>query len=224
MHCRGSPAEDPTTRSRYNETQNAVAVELLVALFGQNIITKSDQAVVITPYRGNLGYLQTALNTASHPLCAGVEVNTTDSIKGREAPVVIFVTVVPAATGPCFVGDYHRICVGLTRHKSALFVVGDLCTAKPGELGPKGQLEEGVVVESGAASTKSSFFRMTEWFREKSRFVAVAPRGRPADDVTAMLANLARRGGAGGRGRGGASSGRGGGRGGGRGNAPRGNY
>lgn len=51
MHCRGSPAEDPTTKSRYNETQNAVAVELLVALFEQKIITKSDQAVVITPYR-----------------------------------------------------------------------------------------------------------------------------------------------------------------------------
>ncbi|KAH6614653.1 AAA domain-containing protein [Chaetomium sp. MPI-SDFR-AT-0129] len=204
MHCPGSPAEDPTTKSRYNETQNAVAVELLVALFEQNIITKSDQVTVITPYRGNLAHLQTALKTASHPLCAGVEVNTTDSIQGREAPVVIFVTVVSAVT------DYHRLCVGLTRHKSALFVVGDLATAKAGGSGPKGHLEEGVVVESNAAAnTRSSFFRMTEWFRAKSRFVAVAPRGQPAEDVTTMLANLAQGGGAGGRG-GGRGRGRGG--------------
>jgi len=95
---------------------------------------KGRDIVVVTPYRGALESIQSALAASSlPPECKNVEVNTTDSFRGREGSIVVFVLVVNASTGPPFVADAHRVCVGLTRHKAALVVVGDINTVSKGK-------------------------------------------------------------------------------------------
>lgn len=61
--------------------------------------------------------------------CKNVTVNTAESFQGREGNIVLFVLSVHEETGPLFLADPHRICVGLTRHRPALIVVGDIETA-----------------------------------------------------------------------------------------------
>jgi len=154
--------QDDDTRSRYNLGQNRVAVALVEALLTANLGLTSSDVVVVTPYRANLHQLQKKLNAHDNAACRDVAVNTADSLQGREAMVVIFVLCVTAETGPCFVADQHRICVGATRQIGALFVVGDLRTL-PGRAykDPK----------------KEIFCRFLEYFRRTKRVVELDSSG-----------------------------------------------
>ncbi|KAK4031849.1 AAA domain-containing protein [Parachaetomium inaequale] len=124
FHCNGAQClVDEAVGSRYNDRHNGLVVKLVLGLRGLGV--KASDIVVITPYWANLGRLEMALK-AGH--CRVVVVSTTDAFQGQEGLVVIFDLVVNRATGPLFVQDPHRICVGATRHVGALFVVGDINT------------------------------------------------------------------------------------------------
>ncbi|KAK3934634.1 hypothetical protein QBC46DRAFT_426539 [Diplogelasinospora grovesii] len=85
--------------------------------------------VIVTPYQGNLEQLEAALRSPDRqPERAQVKFNTTDSFRAREGLIVIFILVITAAMGPLLVAGPHRICVGLIRHKGALFIVGGITT------------------------------------------------------------------------------------------------
>jgi len=130
--CVGSKClQDEEAKSRYNPQQNAAAVRLVEGLLRANLGLKGSDVIIITPYRANFDRLQTAFSQHPLPVCRDVVINTTDSFQGREGMVVVFVLGVTEETGPLFVADHHRICVGITRQIGALFVVGDINTLRP---------------------------------------------------------------------------------------------
>jgi len=134
---------------------------------------KGSDFVVVTPYRASLDQIQLALQDSKLPAeCKNVEVSTTDSFQGGEGTIVIFVLTVNAGTGPQFVAgmipifplkavglltfwtDPHRVCLGITRHKAALVVVGDIDTV---------------------AKSKSAFGDLLRWFSSHKRVASVMP-------------------------------------------------
>jgi len=161
FHCPESECrQDEDGGSRYNEGQNRTAVAIVEGLLGAKLGLKGCDVVVITPYSANFTRLQKAFSTHASPACREVVVNTTDSFQGREGMVVVFVLCVTSKTGPLFVADQHRICVGVTRQVGALFVVGDLDT-----------------LAHGAGTTKDPrkeiFRRFLHYFRQNKRVVRI---------------------------------------------------
>lgn len=117
-------------RSRYNSGQNSVAVKLVEDLLQANLGLRpaSDDIVIITPYRENVRLLRETLEKHRLASCRTISVNTADSFQGRERQVVVFAMCVAWKTGALFVAQSRRLCVGLTRHQMALFIVGDIRT------------------------------------------------------------------------------------------------
>lgn len=125
FHCHGSKCQvDKSAGSRYNDTQNGLVIKLVRGLLDLGV--NAADIVVITPYRANLARLELALVSSG----CNVTVNTADSFQGREGLVVVLCLVVDRHSGPQFVADPHRICVATTRHVGAVFVVGDINSAK----------------------------------------------------------------------------------------------
>ncbi|KAK3360832.1 P-loop containing nucleoside triphosphate hydrolase protein [Lasiosphaeria ovina] len=182
FHCPGVGEQDTTTSSMFNAGQISLAVSLAAGLIKAAIV-KGQDIVAITPYRSNLARLQAALAAHEQPGCSDVVVNTTDSFQGREGILVILVLCVTRATGVRFVGDANRICVGLTRHQCALFVVGDINTVPPTSASADRQkalrverLEEGE--DGGRVRVKNLVFsKMLDYFRNKNRVVHVSEDG-----------------------------------------------
>ena len=87
-------------------------------------ITPND-IIMITPYRGNLECLESIRKVKSkdNPDIANIPINATDSFQGREGYVIILVLGVNQSSGPRFVANKNRLCVGTTRHVGALCLV-----------------------------------------------------------------------------------------------------
>ncbi|KAK5663749.1 hypothetical protein OQA88_4180 [Cercophora sp. LCS_1] len=116
-------------------TKSNLAVLFVDKILHGSIGVKPEDIAIITPYKENLEELRRILGEerdGAYPGRKDDNVNTTDSFQGQEDLVVIFVLVFNETAGPQFVADSHRLCVGDTRHKYALFVVGDIQT-KPKE-------------------------------------------------------------------------------------------
>ncbi|RBR25011.1 uncharacterized protein FIESC28_02281 [Fusarium coffeatum] len=113
----------------YNQGQCDKAFEGAIALISDTEITPND-IVMITPYRGNLECLESIRNAKAKgiPDIANIPINTTDSFQGRSGYVVILVLGVNQSSGPRFVANKNRLCVGTTRHVGALFVFGEVDT------------------------------------------------------------------------------------------------
>jgi len=84
---------------------------------------RPEALAVITPYRGQVALLQTALEGT------GVEVDTVDAFQGREAEVVLVSCVRSNPEGRLgFLTDLRRMNVALSRARRHLFLVGDSAT------------------------------------------------------------------------------------------------
>ncbi|KAK0663934.1 P-loop containing nucleoside triphosphate hydrolase protein [Cercophora samala] len=198
VSCPGECTVD-TSKSLFNLDQIKVTLYMLDALFhringphGKGPLTGKD-IVVVTPYRGSLVRMQRALSHAvtlgRHSELARVEVNSTDSFQGREADIVVFLTVVNQQSSPKFVSDSHRLCVGLTWHKHALIVVGDINTVpindkqvvKGGKVDGKveklGDTGDGGQEVTGGVNRRAGFRRMLEWYRDNGRVAALTETG-----------------------------------------------
>jgi hypothetical protein len=188
-----------TSRSKYNPVQNRNVIKLVKDL-SKDVKIAAKDIVVITPYRANIKDLRASLDSNGFK---DVVLNTTDSFQGQEALVIIFVLCVTQETGPCFVADYHRICVGLTRHVDFLFVVGDIKTVSSDRVYKNEMLkdDDGTQVKV----TGDAFARMLKFFHEHHRVYSVSPQG---DVTTTRVPSTAA--GSGGGGRGGSAGGRGG--------------
>jgi superfamily I DNA and/or RNA helicase len=85
-----------------------------------------------------------------------VPVDTADWIQGKEAFVAVFNMTVTAKHRLLFVQDPQRICVGITRHVGALFIVGDINSVTDRHV----RVEELVVSDDGQSlSGKKTMFR-----------------------------------------------------------------
>jgi len=179
-----APCKQPEgVRSRYNLGQNSIAIELVEDLLQANLGLRpaSDDIVIITPYRENVRLLREELE--KHPLatCRTVSVNTADSFQGREGQVVVFVMCVSAGTGALFVAQPHRLCVGLTRHQMALFIVGDIHTKRDGPHQGNGRFWQG---EWDDRFEKNTFEDILGYFRTTGRVVDLKDRRTPDSDTS----------------------------------------
>ncbi|KAK3293556.1 P-loop containing nucleoside triphosphate hydrolase protein [Chaetomium fimeti] len=197
FHCHGSRCEvDKAMVSRYNEGQNGLVVKLVRGLVGLGVTTSD--IVVITPYRANLKRLEMALQAAG----CDVAVSTTDSSQGREALVVVLALVVDRTTGPLFVADSHRICVATTRHVGALFVVGDINSARD----TKDRVEEAVRSDEGQhlLLNRTAYRKFMQYFKDNRRVVEYFGPGtepdQPPREASAGAGGAGARGGRGGQG------------------------
>ncbi|KAK1833597.1 hypothetical protein QBC39DRAFT_380460 [Podospora conica] len=155
-------------------------VSMLVAGLG----LKGSDFVVVTPYRAGRDQIQLALQDSNLPdECRSVKVDTIDSFQGGESTIVIFVLIVNAETGAQFVADPHRVCVGITRHKAALLVVGDIDTASGWTNRTHRGRGDGGQETNAAMSKKSAFGDLLDWFVSKRRMARVS---RPEDLAPAV--------------------------------------
>jgi ATP-dependent RNA/DNA helicase IGHMBP2 len=84
---------------------------------------RPEALAIITPYRGQVALLQTALEGMD------VEVDTVDAFQGREADAVLVSCVRSNPDGRLgFLTDLRRMNVALSRARRHLFVVGDSAT------------------------------------------------------------------------------------------------
>ncbi|KAK4031219.1 P-loop containing nucleoside triphosphate hydrolase protein [Parachaetomium inaequale] len=158
IHCGNSRClVDEAAGSRYNDRQNGLVVNLVQGLLELGV--ESSDIAVITPYRSNLARLEQALKHKD------VAVNTTDSFPGGQASVIIFALVVDQTSGPLFVQDTHRLCVGITSHVDALFVVGDINTV--GNLRAKGA--------NALSGRNTVFYGLLRYFVDNQRVVYGTP-------------------------------------------------
>ncbi len=131
----------------------------LVATLHKTLGIKQIDIVIITPYKANIAALRRNFDGQRFN---GVDINSTDSFHGREASIVILVLVVNEVTGRKFVGNLYRICVGLTKHRDFLFVVGNVRT-----LWSTFRSEPGLAFE-----------RMFEYFVKTRRAYSTTPNGK----------------------------------------------
>ncbi|KAF7536036.1 hypothetical protein G7054_g4913 [Neopestalotiopsis clavispora] len=124
LECEGKCVTDENG-SRWNDKQNEVAVDLVRDMLNENEgVIAPENVVVITPYDANLWRLRKAIRRGVKN-GDRVIASTIDAFQGQEGQVVVLVLAVNQKSGPGFMVTKSRICLSITRHTSALFVVGD---------------------------------------------------------------------------------------------------
>ncbi|KAM0186963.1 hypothetical protein ACHAPI_011470 [Fusarium lateritium] len=133
VHCKGSRVfTDPRTMSKKSPDQAKVALDLLVELVQAKQIDVT-RVVCIAPYAANVGLINKALKAKEYQALAGMqEASTVDSFQGQENDLAVLImgTAHPRP-GPGFTSNPKRLNVMLSRHKSALVIVGDINVAQP---------------------------------------------------------------------------------------------
>ena len=137
-----SSTEDTGRKSKANEGQaklcHSICTKLLAAPTSSSSSASSSppssdqgcpyQIAVLTPYTRQVEMLRTLL-----PSTAGITVSSIDGFQGREADVVIFVTVRCNVHGEIgFLTDLRRLNVVMTRAKVGCIVIGDRATLTGG--------------------------------------------------------------------------------------------
>ncbi|KAL9108897.1 MAG: hypothetical protein Q9227_006428 [Pyrenula ochraceoflavens] len=133
-----------STRDSHNSLVNQREAEVVMQLY-HRLVTDcagykfSGKIGVITPYKGQLKYLQREFSRRyGESILSAVEFNTTDAFQGRESEIIIFSCVRSRTEGAKpegigFLKDIRRMNVGLTRAKSSLWVLGDANALARGE-------------------------------------------------------------------------------------------
>jgi regulator of nonsense transcripts 1 len=123
-----SEPEDLGSKSKSNRGQ-----ALLCQVVCKMLCTAPDTAqsplkqslVVLTPYTRQITLLE--------KLLSGIEVSSIDGFQGREADVIVFVTVrCNQRKEMGFLKDMRRLNVAATRARAALIVIGDATTLAEG--------------------------------------------------------------------------------------------
>ncbi|CAH0015243.1 unnamed protein product [Clonostachys rhizophaga] len=129
IHCRGSKRERPKGRysmSSQNTDQNTAALQFLAG-FVKASQTDPARICIITPYKANVHAIEKMRKSSDYDLLAGMPpAATVDSFQGREGDVVVAIMVSTEKSGPGFMRCENRLNVLLSRHRSALVIVGDI--------------------------------------------------------------------------------------------------
>lgn len=124
-----SESEDVGQKSKSNQAQANICYEICKKLQGLPAPPAGEEAVerppvsiaVLTPYTRQAELLRR--------MVSGVEISSIDGFQGREADIVIYVTVRCNAHYELgFLKDMRRLNVALTRAKTGLIVIGDKIT------------------------------------------------------------------------------------------------
>ncbi|CAG9982658.1 unnamed protein product [Clonostachys byssicola] len=132
IHCRGSGRERPKGRyamSSQNTDQNTAALQFLVG-FVKASQTNPARICLITPYKANVHAIEKMRKSSDYEVLTGLPpAATVDSFQGREGDVVLAIMVSTEKSGPGFMRCENRLNVLLSRHRSALVIVGDINAA-----------------------------------------------------------------------------------------------
>lgn len=135
--------EAPGQKSKTNEGQASLCAHICKQLITPMVATgsseddaawKAQTIAILTPYARQADLLKSLTSALS----ANVEVSSVDGFQGREADVVIFVTV--RCNEHCEIGflkDLRRMNVALTRAKAGLIVIGNRATLTEGTSDPE---------------------------------------------------------------------------------------
>lgn len=119
-----SENEDIGQKSKSNQAQAKICYEIckkILTPLGDAESQQKPSVAVLTPYSRQVELLKRMIT--------GVEVSSIDGFQGREADIVIFVTVRCNAHNELgFLKDMRRLNVALTRAKTGLIVIGDKTT------------------------------------------------------------------------------------------------
>lgn len=122
--------EMPGQKSKENRGQAELCAHICKLLTTPPTkINTGNSIVVLTPYTRQAE----ALNRMLHSISQMIEVSSIDGFQGREADIIIFVTV--RCNAHCEIGflkDMRRVNVALTRARSALIVMGNRATLTGG--------------------------------------------------------------------------------------------
>lgn len=169
VNCRNCPSRvDSVSKSRYNARAIECMVKWLQTFIGE-VGVPADRIAAITPYRANLRHIRSRLN--AEPILQGIEVSTIDSFQGREADIILLCLAVDKESGPGFTAHPQRLNVAITRHKTALFVFGDIDTIPaPDPDRPKRPRTEDAMAEDGAPVKVNATMmtKMFQWFRDNN--------------------------------------------------------
>jgi len=115
--------------SRYNEGEYFIIREHLLQLIEKGINPDINTIVIITPYRAQVRYIQSELETDSKLSKYPIRVNSIDAYQGQESDIVIISLVRSNHKNDIgFLKDYRRMNVAMTRAKYHLALVGDSIT------------------------------------------------------------------------------------------------
>uniref|UniRef100_A0A8H7NN41 DNA2/NAM7 helicase-like C-terminal domain-containing protein n=1 Tax=Bionectria ochroleuca TaxID=29856 RepID=A0A8H7NN41_BIOOC len=132
IHCRGSKRERPKGRyamSSQNTDQNTAALKFLGG-FVKASQTNPARICLITPYKANVHAIEKMRKRSDYDILAGMPpAATVDSFQGREGDIVVAIMVSTEKSGPGFMRCENRLNVLLSRHRSALVIVGDINVA-----------------------------------------------------------------------------------------------
>ncbi|PWJ36181.1 AAA domain-containing protein [Sediminitomix flava] len=98
---------------------------------GQNILNDNFHVGIISPYRAQVGYLQSQLDTIADfgEFSPYLEVNSVDGFQGQEKDVIYLSLVRSNDSNEIgFLKDYRRMNVAMTRAKKKLVIIGDSAT------------------------------------------------------------------------------------------------
>jgi regulator of nonsense transcripts 1 len=117
-------------KSKENPGQEKLCVHICKLLISHpSDQTTSHSIVVLTPYARQVEVLKRKLSS----IPSNIEVSSIDGFQGREADIIVFVTVRCNHHGKIgFLEDMRRMNVALTRARSALIVVGNRATLTEG--------------------------------------------------------------------------------------------
>ncbi|KAJ4163106.1 hypothetical protein NW754_014529 [Fusarium falciforme] len=113
----------PDSPSKLNPRQAHCIAKYLEPMMKELSISPADVAV-LTPYRANMRDLQKKFRKVK--ILEKVVCTTIDTFQGREAEIIIVALCLTGSKGCDFAADPRRLNVALTRHKSSLFIFGDI--------------------------------------------------------------------------------------------------
>lgn len=117
--------------SRYNPEEFLILREHLYALIKEfrEMETEIPEIAVISPYREQVKYMDTAISEDPELAELPLTINTIDGFQGQESDVVYISLVRSNAKGEIgFLKDYRRMNVAMTRARRQLIVIGDSAT------------------------------------------------------------------------------------------------
>ncbi|KAI2783547.1 AAA domain-containing protein [Daldinia loculata] len=176
FHCEDTSCHVNGFGLSFNPDQAAHAGKLISDAISSRMTTAKN-FVVIVPYSAMKKYIQETWK--SDTILSTIPISTTDSFQGSEGNITVF--IMTRTRTPGFLKDAQRQCVAFSRHRDALWVVGDkdVCgylDAPYESVKPK--VKDTEYDEGGAEVVyMSKTLRLAlEWFRDHGRIVHLTPK------------------------------------------------
>ncbi|CVL04063.1 uncharacterized protein FMAN_14843 [Fusarium mangiferae] len=129
IHRQNSTVYKDVDGSQACQEQDSAVLSFIAGLVTHSAIDPA-QIVILTPWYANAALIERKRNQKRFELLKNMpEAATIESYRGREADVVVVVMSTTRDTGPDITANEHLLITMLTRHKSGLVILGDICTS-----------------------------------------------------------------------------------------------